>query len=222
MSILAELKTNCRTLLAPSRCPPPVCLLQRLSQENVEAEGAPFALAAKDNTEYDINSTCDVPLWGKLCVFDSPREALESLGPNYLTAPCFVRLVLVADSALLRKLCKDGEEVLSSDTAGLYLRVAASCPAFFAIWEDGSQNTTHYVRNALDRQASRDALLNKFKVQVPVSLAVATGIPKRPNGVVVKINPGVSVACNSWGEDDDSSSSSGSGGSIDAESDGGE
>lgn len=202
-------QTNCRTLVALSRCPPTVCV-QRLSQDEVHAEGAPFALAAKDNTEYGANTSADVPLWGRLCVYDSPQEALKSLGPNYLTPPAFVRLVLVADSALLRTLCKHGEEVLSSDTAGLYLQVAPSCPAFYAIWEDGSKNTTHDVRNELDRQASRDTLLNKFKNNVPVSLAVATGIPKSPKGVVVEVNPGVSVPCNHWdstSEDDDSDGS---------------
>ena len=157
-----------------------------------------MVLAAKDNTDYGENKSADVPLWGELCVYDSPKEALESLGPDYLQPPAFVRLVLVADSALLRTMCKHGEEVLTSDTAGLYLQVAPSCPAFYAIWEDGPNNTTHDVRNELDRRASRDALLNEFKCKVPVSLTVARGIPKSRKGVVVKVHPGVSVACSHW------------------------
>lgn len=98
-------------------------------------------------------------------------------------------------------MCNPGEESVSSDTAGLYLKVSPSSPAFYAIWEDAdSGSTTHKVRNELNRTASRGVLLKQFQSKAPVSLTAAKHIAKsRTNeGVVIKVDPGVSLACSRW------------------------
>lgn len=100
-------------------------------------------------------------------------------------------------------MCENGKEVLSSDTVGLYLKVDPTCPAFYAIWEDEIDSPTHEVRNELDRQATRDALLKQFKHKAPVCLTVAKAISKTKTGkgAVVKVKAGVSIACTRWADD---------------------
>ena len=125
-----------------------------------------------------------------------------------------MRLVRVADSTLLSTMCKHGEEVVSSDTGGLYLEVSPSCPAFHAIWEEEeSDSVTHEVQNFLDRRSTRDVLLQSVGKGNPIGLRLTTAISSSRKGVVVKVVPGVSVACRRWGkgvddEEDDAENNS--------------
>eukprot|EP00904_Undaria_pinnatifida_P008992 jgi/Undpi1/5222/HiC_scaffold_2.g00504.m1 len=116
-----------------------------------EDEGG-SALCAQVGTSYKANENA-IPIWGRFVVYDSPAHAPESLSADYLEPPTYVRLVRVADSTLLSTMCEHGEEVVSSDTGGLYLEVSPSCPAFHATWEDDeSDSVIHDGQNFLDRR----------------------------------------------------------------------
>lgn len=163
-------------------------------------ESAGQALCAKNGTKYTAGENA-LPLWGTLRIYDTQEEALRTLGENYLDSPSFVRLVLVADAALLRSLCKPGDEVVPSETVGLYLSVSSTCPAFYAIWDDDDDSThmTHEVLNELKRQDNREALLKMFNRKHPLSLKLSKSLPASRPGSTVKVRPGVSVACSRWG-----------------------
>ncbi|CAN0369897.1 unnamed protein product, partial [Pylaiella littoralis] len=127
-------------------------------------QGLP-SLHAAGGKSYD-KKTCDIPLWGKPIIFDTRQDALNSLNPGSNEMDLqYVRLVLVADYQLLQRMClPGGKEAVRSKEAGLYIKVAADCPAYRAIWELPSHNrtTSHEVASYLERNAARQALLDTF------------------------------------------------------------
>lgn len=156
-------------------------------------------LCARDNTSYKPNENA-IPLWGELMVYDSPEEALDAISTTGEdTDLSFVRLVLVGDANMLSGFCKHGQEILSSERAGLYLRVHPTCPAYNAMWDADDKNTTHEVENILDRKWNTDKLLNTFKQGMgPISLNCVSNIASSRKGVAVKVHPGVSVVREGW------------------------
>ncbi|CAM9533490.1 unnamed protein product [Pylaiella littoralis] len=156
-------------------------------------------LHALDGQRYAKTSST-IPLWGDLVIFNTRLEALDSLQPeNDSSSLQYVRLVLLADYPLLSRMCEVGKESVRSSDAGLYLKVCATCPAYYAMWDTTPENTTHEVLNILERAAARDVLLKKFKNEAtggnpsPLSLNVTCVIDANANGVEVKVDPGVSV-----------------------------
>ncbi|CAM9253846.1 unnamed protein product, partial [Ascophyllum nodosum] len=92
-----------------------------------ENEDALLCLHAEDGTRYPINGH-EIPIWGKSIVYDSRQQALDSLKPSEDSTDLqFVRLVLVAEYDLLKRLCAK-KEVVRSREAGLYIQVAQTCP----------------------------------------------------------------------------------------------
>lgn len=70
---------------------------------------------------------------GKAAIFDTLQAALDSLDPAADHDDLqFVRVVLVANTSLL--MCVNGKEVVRSPEAALYLEVAPTCPAYYAMW----------------------------------------------------------------------------------------
>lgn len=115
----------------------------------------------------------------------------------------YVRLVLVADYDLLNTMLLPGKERLQTRAAGLYLRVAPTCPAYYALWDSNQAVTSHEVLNGLKRGAPRDVLLDTMKDNVggkpsPVKLNVYKTIRSTNPGGVVLVNPGVSVVRGGW------------------------
>ncbi|CAN0423878.1 unnamed protein product, partial [Ectocarpus sp. 12 AP-2014] len=160
-------------------------------------------LCAKDNTSYKAD-TNDIPIWGKVVVYDSMQQALESLNIEERSTDLqFVRLVQVADNDLLKRMCTKNEIVRNPD-AGLYLQIAPTCPAYYASCdqEEGknSKKSTamHEVASYLQRTDNRAKLINSFVddqvgVPAPVKLVVVRRIKASAHGVAVRVSPGVSV-----------------------------
>ena len=64
-----------------------------------------LCLHAEDDTRYPLNSN-EIPIWGKPIVYDSRQQALDSLKPTEDSTDLqFVRLVLVCENDLLKRLC---------------------------------------------------------------------------------------------------------------------
>lgn len=140
----------------------------------------------------------DIPVWGKPIIFNTPEEAEASLNDDP-TGSQYVRLIRVADNKQLAALLLQGKELLKSKTANLYLRVADTCPAYYAQWESTRENTHHEVVNKLKRGAPRDSMLKVWvdgegRVQSPLALCVYRSI-RDTAGEVVLVHPGTSVVC---------------------------
>lgn len=69
--------------------------------------------------------------WGQLRVFSTWDDAIQSLDQE-AADDNYVRLLRVGSNAVLRSMCKQGSEVLCSDTAYLYLDLSPTCPLFYA------------------------------------------------------------------------------------------
>lgn len=114
----------------------------------------------------------------------------------------FVRLVQVADNGLLKQMCSSKEECVVSEDAGLFIEVAATCPAYYSLWDENSSDVTHEVRTSCDRKEKRNELLSRFgnsALAQPTPLRLTTlGIASRGKGVEVKVAPGVTVVRPGW------------------------
>ncbi|CAN0243134.1 unnamed protein product, partial [Ectocarpus sp. 4 AP-2014] len=158
-------------------------------------------LCAKDNIAYKVD-THDIPIWGKVVVYHSTQQALASLNiEDGSTDLEFVRLVVVADNDLLKRMCSKHEIVRSPDAA-LYLQIAPTCPAYYASCEqepDKNKSTAlHEIPSYLQRTDSREKLINSFVddqvgVPAPAKVVVVRRINASAKGVAVYVNPGVSV-----------------------------
>ncbi|CAN0259142.1 unnamed protein product [Ectocarpus sp. 6 AP-2014] len=158
-------------------------------------------LCARNKTSYQTAHN-DIPVWGNPVVYDSHRQALDSLNiEDHSTDLQFVRLVRVADNGLLKKMCPKNQIVKHSE-AGLYLRVAESCPAYYACCEQGNDKSSahHEISSYLQRTDNRETLIGAFNDGVPgyhapVRLVVTGRIAASNPGVAVCVDPGVSVIC---------------------------
>lgn len=165
-------------------------------------------LCAKDNTAYKAD-THDIPIWGKVVVYDSMQQALDSLNIEERSTDLqFVRLVQVADNDLLKRMCTKWEIVRNPD-AGLYLQIAPTCPAYYATCdqEEGKNKSTalHEIASYVQRTDNREKLINSFVddqvgVPAPVKLVVVRRINASANGVAVRVSPGVSVVHDAKGD----------------------
>ena len=126
-----------------------------LAQDN---EDALLCLHADNDTRYPLNSH-EIPIWGKPIVYGSRQQALDSLKPTEDSTDLqFVRLVLVCEYDLLKRLCGK-KEVVRSRQAGLYLQVAQTCPAYYATWDDSpTGHAAHEVSSYLKRSDTRETL----------------------------------------------------------------
>lgn len=194
--------------------PPPCDHVRSLPRVQVNpVDDLPY-LCARNKTSYRTAHN-DIPVWGKAVVYDSHRQALDSLNVgDHSTDLQFVRLVRVADNGLLKKMCPKNQVVKHSE-AGLYLRVAESCPAYYACCEQGKDksSTHHEISSYLQRTDNRETLIGAFNDGVPgypapVRLVVTGRIAASNPGVAVYVEPGVSVICP---RTSDPSSSSGQG-----------
>ena len=171
-----------------------------LEQEN---EDALLCLHAEDGTRYPINGH-EIPIWGKSIVYDSRQQALDSLKPSEDSTDLhFVRLVLVAEYGLLKRLCAK-KEVVRSREAGLYIQVAQTCPVYYAMWDDSpTGHAAHEVSSYLKRSDTRETLLRSFNdkeggAPAPAKLNVFRVIDAATPGAIVKVILGVSVVRLGW------------------------
>eukprot|EP00904_Undaria_pinnatifida_P005462 jgi/Undpi1/2045/HiC_scaffold_12.g05431.m1 len=98
--------------------------------ERADAADPLPSLHPRDGVSYPPGSS-DVALWGTLVVYRSRLEAWKSLSDDDKEGQ-YVRLVKVAINKQLSKLLVPGKE-LGGPTAELFLRVAPTCPAYYAL-----------------------------------------------------------------------------------------
>ena len=146
----------------------------------------------------------EIPIWGKPIIFDTRQLALASLKPvENGTELQFVRLVLVADYDLLKHMCAK-KEVVWSREAGLYMKVAQTCPAYYAMWNDSPKgHAAHEICSYLKRSDMRQTLLRSFvdkEGEAPASakLDVYRVISAATPGAMIKVNCGVRIVRLGW------------------------
>ena len=121
-----------------------------------------LCLQGGSGTRYPVQSH-EIPIWDKPIIFDTRQLALASLKPEEDgTNLQFVRLVLVADYDLLKRMCAR-KEVVWSREAGLYIKVAQTYPAYYAMWDDSPKGlAAHEICSYLKRSDMRQTLLRSF------------------------------------------------------------
>ena len=190
----------------------PVKISQMSDSENV------VCLHALEGQAYGSGSG-DIPIWGKPVIFNSRQDALDWLNPEKDEIDLqFVRLVLVADYHLLKRMCVPALEGVQSTEAGLYIEVSPTCPAFYALWDETTADTAHEVCSNLRRSWTRDALVKTFQdgaggIVAPLKLQLCKAIQSSSGGgAMVKVNPGVTVVRRGWCHEDDFDDHEGLGG----------
>eukprot|EP00903_Cladosiphon_okamuranus_P014251 g13237.t2 len=163
------------------------------------------------DTRYETNQA-QIPIWGTAVIFDSRDEAEDSLVDKYGQDSldlCYVRLVHVADSDLLKRMVDPNEEAVRSKDAGLYIDVAPTCPVYYARWDTRDDaEYTHSVISFLDRGSPRHKLLDLFNDRVagsnpsPCSLHLHKAVRGGRGDVEMRVNPGVSVVRVGWSDPD--------------------
>ena len=155
----------------------------------------------------------DVPLWGTLVVCRSHLEAWHTLSDDD-KASQRVRMVRVADNKQLCKLIEPGVE-LCGPHAELYLRVAPTCPAYYAMWDSDASTAHMEVASKLPNSGSRQGLLANFLADgtsqtCPIRLRVRRSIraSKTTDSSVILVDPGNRVVCSSGSSEVDSDMSS--------------
>ena len=96
---------------------------------------------------------------------------------------------------------------MPSREAGLYLQVAQTCPAYYAMWDDSpTGHAAHEVYSYLKRSDTRETLLRSFidkegGAPAPTTLNIFRVIDAATPGAIVKVIPGVSVVRLGWYHD---------------------
>ena len=191
----------------------PVKLSQMSDSENV------VCLHASDGQEND-SRPCDIPIWGKPVIFNSRQDALDWLNPEKDEIDLqFVRLVLVADYHLLKRMCVPTQEGLRSTKAALYIEVSPTCPAFYALWDETTADTAYELCSNLQRSWKRDALVKSFQdgaggIAAPLKLQLCKAFQgSSGDGSMIKVNPGVAVVRRGWCHEGDVDANEGLGAS---------
>ena len=100
----------------------------------------------------------DLPIWGKLEIYDSPSDAVSALSDDEKEEQ-FVRLIMVADNTQLTNMLEQGKEVCLPDAA-LYMRVDKTCPLYWVTWEvDREADAIEIIVPKLPQKASRETIL---------------------------------------------------------------
>ncbi|CAN0009636.1 unnamed protein product [Sphacelaria rigidula] len=99
----------------------------------------------------------EMPLWGKYRVYNTPREAVDSIPQEILDQQC-IRLVLVASNRQLRRLVKSGREACQPDAA-LYLEVSNTCPFYQLEWDTGWEGVVMGIRSKIPHNGPKDSYI---------------------------------------------------------------
>ena len=75
-----------------------------------------------------------IPVWGEVLVMDSRVAARQLVASTPKIEQKYVRLVQMASTPEIRRMLLPGKEVCGQRT-GLYIRVARTCPLYYARWE---------------------------------------------------------------------------------------
>ena len=100
----------------------------------------------------------DIPIWGKLVVYDKPEDAVGALMDDEVKGR-YVRLVKVATNQELRRLLEPGQELCRPDAA-LYLRVDVTCPLYFLRWEETEPEFVMEIVPLLPQSGTRQTMID--------------------------------------------------------------
>lgn len=179
-----------------------------------------YMLHTTPKKRYAINGP-EIPIWGSMEIHLSATDAKNSLLAEEDDGA--VRLVRVADFAQLKAMLVTGKEFLQPG-ANLYVRVAKTCPAFYARWESNDEDTHHEIWSEVSRNnTADDAKFLWFDAEnnpkTPIKLNIYRVIPSSSSGQPVLVRTGAAAVQADYGEGgSDSSDGDGNSGS---EGDGG-
>ena len=126
----------------------------------------------------------DIQIWGKPIVYDTPAEAVRGLS-TLDKKERRIRLIRIATNEQLHMMLDRRRELCRPD-ASLYLEISASCPLYYAPWDDCEHNADVELVNALPRRGSNKSLLEAMS---PTSLRqMVVGRVKRERKKIVGRN----------------------------------
>ena len=103
----------------------------------------------------------EMPVWGKLLVYGTREEAINSLSAKEKEEQ-LVSLILVAGNRQLKAILDPGREICRPQAA-LYLRIAESCPMYYITWErDGVEGGIEVV-SRLHQKGKREEMLDAVR-----------------------------------------------------------
>lgn len=85
-----------------------------------------------------------IVVWGQLYAFNSRLMAYDAFAKTDDLEGQFCRLLHVANNRQIRPVITPGKEVCTPDVE-LYLRVADTCPLYYALWDENEHNCLKIV-----------------------------------------------------------------------------
>ncbi|CAN0535528.1 unnamed protein product [Ectocarpus sp. 12 AP-2014] len=175
-----------------------------------------YALYTIPKMKYAMNGP-EIPIWGDMEIHLSPAEARESLRADPVDGA--VRLIRVADSAQLKQMLVPGKEFVAPG-ATLYMRVAKTCPAYYARWESSDPFTHHEILSEVPRDKKKsDTHALWFDAEdnpkTPIKLRIYKGVTDTSEAQPVLVRPGGSAVYLHDGENSTSDIDGDDGGPLD-------
>lgn len=129
-----------------------------------------------------------LPVWGKLVVYDSPRDARKALtgeGAEYT----YVRLIQLASNRQLKHIMLARKEVCGSNAA-FYMRVADTYPASWLTWDTNKAKANVDLVCGIPQSGARDMLLDSVRGFGCVRLRVDRDPKSKRYSRELVVNPG--------------------------------
>lgn len=103
----------------------------------------------------------DLPMWGKVLVYDSTEDAEASVGEDERDEQR-VRLVQIGTNKQLR-LALEPETESCRGCSALYLRLAPTCPLYWTKWDMEKDNADLDILCAMPHKGSRQLFLQSLR-----------------------------------------------------------
>ena len=164
-----------------------------------------YTLHTVPGRSYGVNGP-EIPIWGSMEIHLSVKDAQKSLPTEGVDGA--VRLVRVADFTQLQAMLLPGKEFLRTG-ANLYVRVAKTCPAFYARWDSSDVVTHHELWSEVRRNKQSDPKLLWLDAEnnpkTPIKFNIYRNIQSSSDGQAVLVRPGANAVQTSDSNHDDES-----------------
>ena len=152
-----------------------------------------YTLHTVPGRSYGVNGP-EIPIWGSMEIHFSVKDAQKPLPTEGVDGA--VRLVRVADFTQLQAMLLPGKKFLRTG-ANLYVRVAKTCPAFYARWDSSDVVTHHKLWSEVRRNKQSDPKLLWLDAEnnpkTPIKLNMYRKIQSSSDGQAVLVRPGANA-----------------------------
>lgn len=106
-------------------------------------------------------SQAGMPVWGKLVVYNSRKQAVKSLSTEEVEEQR-VRLIQIADTQQLRRML-DVRNELCAPEAALYLEVADTCALYWTVWDNDKDKADMHIACDIPQSGTRSTMLEAVR-----------------------------------------------------------